>query len=113
MPCFSFAIPCNQPRAICHPSFAPRKPRGYFVMLLLSKAIRLAAVLSLVGLLSSLHAQTFGIKQRIFTGPSPYGIKAVDINKDGNQDLIWFSSSHNVEIRLGEGDGLFALSGPI
>jgi hypothetical protein len=60
-----------------------------------------------------LYSQTFGGRQRVFTGPNPYGIKAVDVNKDGNQDIIWFSSEHNVEIRLGLGDGRFASSGPI
>ncbi|HSS98003.1 MAG TPA: VCBS repeat-containing protein, partial [Terriglobales bacterium] len=60
-----------------------------------------------------LHSQTFGGRQRVFTGPNPYGIKAVDVNKDGNQDIIWFSSDHNVEIRLGLGDGRFVSSGPI
>ena len=59
-----------------------------------------------------LYSQTFGGRQRVFTGPNPYGIKAVDVNKDGNQDIIWFSSEHNVEIRLGLGDGRFPSSGP-
>jgi len=59
------------------------------------------------------YAQTFAKKQTIFTGPEPYGIKAADLNNDKNQDLLWISSGHNVEIRLGHGDGTFSLTGPI
>ena len=59
------------------------------------------------------YPQTFAKKQTIFTGPEPYGIKAADVNKDGNQDLIWFSGGHNVEIHLGDGNGRFAATGPV
>ena len=69
------------------------------------------SLLLLLFLSIPLHSQTFGGRQRVFTGPNPYGIKAVDIDKDGNQDIIWFSSEHNIEIRLGLGDGRFASSG--
>jgi hypothetical protein len=58
-------------------------------------------------------AQTFAKKQKLFTGPSPYGIKTVDVNNDGKLDLIWISSEHNIEVRLGHGDGTFATSRPI
>lgn len=61
----------------------------------------------------SVYSQTFAVKQRILTAPLPYGIKAVDVNRDGNQDLVWFSSDHNLEIRLGSGDGRFSTTGPI
>jgi hypothetical protein len=53
------------------------------------------------------------VKQRIFPGPEPYGIKSADVNKDGNQDLIWFSGGHNVEIHLGDGNGSFAATGRV
>ena len=59
------------------------------------------------------YSQTFAKKQTIFTGPEPYGIKAADVNKDGNQDLIWFSGGHNIEIHLGDGNGRFAATGPV
>ena len=71
------------------------------------------ALVFLIFFANPLYSQTFGGRQRVFTGPNPYGIKAADVNKDGKQDIIWFSSGHNVEIRLGNGDGRFASSGPI
>jgi len=71
-------------------------------------AVLLISVVSVSG-----FAQTFAKKQKLFTGPSPYGIKTVDVNNDGKLDLIWISSEHNIEVRLGHGDGTFASSGPI
>ena len=74
---------------------------------------KVAVYLALSVITTATFAQTFAKKQTLFTGPSPYGIKAADVNKDGNQDLIWISSEHNIEVRMGHGDGTFALSGPI
>ena len=71
-------------------------------------AVLLISVVSVSG-----FAQTFAKKQKPFTGPAPYGIKTVDVNIDGKLDLIWISSEHNIEVRLGHGDGTFASSGPI
>jgi hypothetical protein len=70
-------------------------------------AVLLISVVSVSG-----FAQTFAKKQKLFAGPSPYGIKTVDVNNDGMLDLIWISSEHNIEVRLGRGDGTFATSGP-
>ena len=75
---------------------------------------KLAIFLALLWVITAAaYAQTFAKKQAIFTGPEPFGIKAADLNKDGKLDLIWLSSEHNIEIRLGEENGMFALTGPI
>jgi hypothetical protein len=53
-----------------------------------------------------LYSQSFANKQSLPTGPQPYGIKAADVNSDEKADLIWFSSNHNIEIRLVEATAL-------
>ena len=53
---------------------------------------------------------TFRPELEFATGPAPFGLAAVDWNKDGKMDLVVLNSAdsdHNVSILIGNGDGTF------
>lgn len=75
--------------------------------------LAIAAVVLLVILCSGASAQSFLLTQRLLSGPAPFGVKNADVNNDGRLDLLWISSQHNIEIRLGKSGGAFATSGPV
>jgi hypothetical protein len=61
---------------------------------------------------ASSFSQIFNVKH-VPSGPFPIVVKTADVNNDGNLDLLWISGQHNLEVRLGSGDGNFASTGPV